>query len=198
MGKKVSGVVEFIGQRGKAWNIKLANGSWYGLGFKAPTFSKNDFISFEVSETLVGGKTYENVLMDTVVIDAAKAAVVVAPPLSATAELGKPNSGKEIAAPTSGGAGYWDAKDARITFLACRNTAVEIVKLAFDKDMLTIPTKKADRMEVLLAAVDQVANDLYSGAMSGVYGKQSLGTNTKDAAAQVSTQAATPSDEIEE
>lgn len=175
MSNTVKGIVEFLGSKnGKTWNIKLSDGKWYGHGFKKPAFSKGDVIEFSFTES----GAFLNIEIASVKVHAKPQAPVVA-------QAAVPN-GDAAPAPATGksGGAYWDAKDQRITFLACRNTAVEIVSLALQHDALALGTKKADKLDTLVAYVDEVARQLYAATMAGEFEPASKLSNERDADVQ--------------
>lgn len=153
------GVVEYIGQKGKAWNVKMSDGQWYGHGFKQPSFGKGDHVKFEYT---VNGN-FKNITVNSVTKSAAAPAPATAP------EVNKYTNGTVAVNVEKPKQEYWDNKDARITFLACRNTAVEIVRLAIDKEAIKMPAKTADKLNVIMASLDEVADMLYTRATTGKY-----------------------------
>ena len=104
MSKTVEGIVQFIGQRGKAYNIKVSD-AWYGYGFTKPEFAQNDRVKFNVVEK----NGFENVDPTSVEV----------------LEKGA------IAQPASGGSKSvdWDLKDRRIEFQSARRDAILLLHL---------------------------------------------------------------------
>ena len=144
----VRGIIEYINGPEKTgfYSVKMA-GNYYGAGKYAPKFNEGDEVEFGYTEN---GK-YKNMDFKTVkVIE------------KGSGEVKKSQSGNTTQRPQTNSTN-WDEKDKRITFLACRKDAIEIMKMALDRDALTLPTKKADRMETLVELVDTLANDLYGG-----------------------------------
>lgn len=63
---------------------------------------------------------------------------------------------------------YWERKEEydriterRISWAVAHNLAVDIVKLGLENDALTLGTKKASKLDIIIAAIKQVADDLY-------------------------------------
>ena len=134
------GIVEVVTEKpagkGTAYNFKLNDGNWYGHGFKKPAFSKGASIKFAWE----ANGNWKNVDADTVVV------MESTKPVVHTAQ----STGTD-----------WDAKDRRITFLACRKDSIEMTKMALQEGALKLGAK--NKLEVLIASVDELANDLYSG-----------------------------------
>lgn len=121
------GVVEIISPRGKAWNAKI-DGKWYGLGFSKPDIEVGNKVEFEVK---MNGK-YANAENFTVT----EAQSAVAPPV--------PSYRRN------------DSTQKAIQFQAARNAAIEVVKLAVDKQLVKLPAKQSDQLDVVLALIDEI------------------------------------------
>lgn len=74
----------------------------------------------------------------------------------------------------------WDAKDRRITFLACRKDSLELIKLGIETGAIKLPSK-GDKYDAMLDVVNRVANDLYSGIYGDDY-PLTAATDTEEAA----------------
>jgi len=157
----VKGIVEKIGQRGKAWNVVI-NGKQYGFGFKAPAFTVGNMVSFETKDVVVGDRTYVNVVEDTVVVTEVEAT----PPPKAAAPV---KSYAKATAPEKKSDGYWDAKDRKITYLACQKDAIQIVDMALRNDALSLGAAKNKKLGVILATVNLITGELFQNVVSGEY-----------------------------
>lgn len=139
MAETAQGVVERINKNDNGFYGILVGGEWFGAGKYAPKFGEGDEVRFEYT---ANGK-YKNLEFGSITV----------------LERG---SGKATSSnPASGKAVDWDAKDRRITYLASRKDALELVRMAVDTDSLTLPTKKADRLDVLVAFVDEMSDKLF-------------------------------------
>lgn len=141
------GIVKYIKEspagRGTAYNFCLEDGTWYGNGFEKLPCSKGDMVKF----TYTANGNFKNVDKGSMeVIQDTRPSVVTAP--------------------TSTGGTDWDAKDKRITFLACRKDAVELVKAGVQSGALKLPAKNG--FDVLVEAAMNLSNDLYVS----VYGEE--------------------------
>ena len=152
MANNVQGAVEFIGQKGKAWNVKI-NNAWYGHGFKAPSFAKGDYIKFNYTEN----GNFKNIDVASIEVQKQPTAPAAAPSVT--------HESKEEAK------NYWDSKDKRIAYAGCQEDAVALVALALQYDALSLGTKKNERLGVLTKIVQKVASDLYTHIMSGNFEK---------------------------
>ena len=146
MANNVQGLVESKRKNDAGyWSVKLG-GEYFGAVKYEPKFNEGDEVAFDYTEN---GK-YKNMTFGTVkVLESASSA----------------NAAANASAPATGGNNKvdWDGKDKRITFLACRKDALEVLKVAVSQDALTLPTKKADKLEAIILLVDELANRLYSG-----------------------------------
>lgn len=159
----VKGTVSKVGQRGKAWDIYIGD-KRYGSGFKAPACQAGDVVQFEVEVLEWKGKSYENVQDGTLeVLPDEKPAVSTAKPAPKAATSGGSNSGGKP------GQDYWDAKDRKITFLACQKDAIQLVDIALRNDALSLGAAKGKKLGVLVAEVNKVTNELFSYVVSGDY-----------------------------
>lgn len=150
----VQGVVERINKNDNGFYGVLMADEWYGAGKYKPKFDEGDEVSFEYS---MNGK-YRNMEFKTVTL----------------LEKGKGSNETSAAGVGSGGGGAktnWDLKDKRITYLASRKDAIEITRLAIDKDALPLPAKKEARLEVIIAFVDETTAAMYER----VYGEPFTG-----------------------
>jgi hypothetical protein len=143
------GVVTAVSSKGKATNIQIDRGDWYGCGFVTPDqlkFSKGDTISFSFS---VNGQ-WKNIDLKTVEI-----------------EKGAP--AQSAAAPEKRNSTDWDAKNkldaerqAAISVQSCRNSAIEVAKMLKDLDALPVGSKKTDIAANLQAFVDDLTMQYFN------------------------------------
>jgi len=138
------GVVKTLTQkpagRGTVYNFCLEDGVWYGHGFKAPKFKQGDYIKFPWE----ANGDWKNCDGDNVEV------------LDAPAKDPMPVSTAPIAAKKGTD---WDAKDKRITLLACRKDAIALAKVGIDTGAIKLGAKNKD--QVLFSVVNQIAGDLY-------------------------------------
>jgi hypothetical protein len=142
------GIVEVVKQHptNQLYSFKVGD-MWVGAGKYEPKFAQGDEIKFGYSQK----GQYFNLDFGTVEV------------------LEK---GKEASAPAAGSqpaskAVDWDKKDKRITYLASRNSALALFSAAVASDSLVLPTKKADRMDVL----QEMVGDLTDEFFEDVYGE---------------------------
>lgn len=57
----------------------------------------------------------------------------------------------------------------RMNFIGARNTAIRFLKVALANDLITLPTKKDDKLQAFEALVDQYANDLADASWTYEY-----------------------------
>lgn len=169
MAEQIKGEVLVI-TKNKAYAVKMDDGNFYGAGFDKDkiTFDRGDVISFNVT---YNGK-YRNMDMDSVEV------LGKAEPKKETETPQKPKSAGSGAAVSRDD--YWTQKaekDERtqkeIRLQASRNAAIQFVNTLLEKDLVTLPTKKADKVEAVEQLVDHythkyyedteaVSNDLYN------------------------------------
>lgn len=141
-GKDVStsqGIVEVKRKNDQGyWSFKVGE-TWYGAGKYEPKFDKGDEIKFGHTQN---GK-YFNLEFGTVEV----------------VEKGKGTT--ENIPQGSSGATDWDKKDRRITYLACRNSSLALVSAAVASDSVSLPTKKADRFDVLKELVQDTTEEYF-------------------------------------
>jgi hypothetical protein len=148
MSETISGLVERINKNDKGYYGVCIAGEWFGAGKYAPKFNEGDEVQFDYTSSPDG--RFKNLTFNTVQI--------------LSKGSGSPSSSKAAPATSnSGGAVDWDAKDKRITFLACQKDAIQLAAIAVQSDALTLPAKKADRLEALVGLVGELSNDLYKG-----------------------------------
>ena len=158
----IKGVVSEIKPRGSAWNLVI-NSKTYGAGFSAPACAVGDNVEFETKEVEFKGKTYLNVADGTLkVLPKAEPA----PQTNAAVRSASPSSSQTNQQSKSD---YWDAKDRKITYLACQKDAIQIVDMALRNDALTLGSTKGKKFGVLVSQVNGVADDLFKRVVDGVY-----------------------------
>jgi hypothetical protein len=160
------------------YSFQLAGDNrWYRTGKVAPACNVGDSISFVFDQ--VGNNC--NVQAQSIVGGSAAAVPVPAPAAAAPAQSAPPAPAP--AAPAAGGKNfqarrpsapsakddYWANKEAydkevtqpRIAFAAAQKSAIEIVGLALQHDLLSLGTaKKADKLDLILAYVDELTGKL--------------------------------------
>lgn len=130
---------------------------WFRTGTTRPPMNEGDYVRFVVDTT-----------KGNVELESIEQVEGTAP---TRAPRASDNSGRRFP-PKKGGSGgtasqrddYWKDKEKyykevevpRITFSACQSRAIEVVKLALGNDALSLGTKKSERLENLLAVVDEV------------------------------------------
>ena len=142
---QVTGLVTRLNQRTKkadgtmmrapSYSILLDDSTWYNFGFDAPTCGEGDVITFEATQSQYG--------MDAKFSSVQKAA----PGLAASAPVAKAVQSA-------------DARQESIVYQSSLKVATDIVGLALVHEALTLPTKKAERLPVIVASVREVARDL--------------------------------------
>lgn len=152
MSNLVKGTIEKVGlkkgenKKGKVWklySIKIAN-VWYSCGFnKDPEVNDGDYIKF----------SWELDDRDNKVIDMESLAKCD-PPTSGSSGSGGGDSDKEL---------MWAMRDVRARIGYARSAAIDIVRLALDKDILPWPksAKAADKFDLLIAMVDKETMHFY-------------------------------------
>lgn len=156
----VGNVTQKPAGKGYVYNFVLENGTWYGHGFEKPKFNKGDYIKFAWTPN----GNFKNV-------DASSVEIV---PQAET----KPQT--TVGANAAAAKTDWDAKDRRITFLACRKDSLELIKLGIETGAIKLPSK-GDKYDAMLDVVNRVANDLYSGIYGDDY-PLTAATDTEEAA----------------
>ena len=148
MSETVSGVVEKINKnKGGFYGILIAD-TWFGGGKDTPNYNEGDTVQFDWTPN---GK-FKNIQGNVEVVEA--------------------GTGTSTPAKASGGSGKatnWDLKDKRITHLACRKDAIALFGIFVEKDAITLPTKKADRVDIILESVAKLTNELYSEVYSAPF-----------------------------
>lgn len=144
----VQGRVSAVSQRGKAFNVQIDGTDWYGCGFVSSVpFSKGDVISFSWSEN----KGFKNIDMKSVQV--VKGASTQTAGSSAASAQGAP---KRDSADWARKDAQDAARQAAITVQACRNSAIELVKVLKEVDALPLGSKKQDIAGNLIAFVDDL------------------------------------------
>lgn len=178
-----------------AYSVKMDDGVWYGHGFDQPIFGEGDYISFQEQ---YNGK-YANVVTNTVqVLDGGNA-----PQQQPRQQQRRPQQGggqpnrqqrqqAGAARQASGGAGggrdqYWENKEKRdivvqrqIQHQASRNAAIELIKVAVSADALALPTKKADKLDALVALVNELTDQFSADTDAAGSGKSRSAQDLRD------------------
>lgn len=153
-----TGVVKKIDSRsgafGTMYNAQV-DGTWYGLGSKAPSFKEGDTIAFDFTQK----GNFKNI--DPKTVD-------VVPVASA--------SGKTSSATASGSKDdYWAAKEQRdvgvqraIQLQASRNSAIALVAPLAAAGLITLPAK--DKFSAVKALVQELTDEYYLQTQEAVEG----------------------------
>ena len=139
------GIVDLVkfNDQYKLYSFKVGD-TYYGAGKYEPKFAEGDEIKFGASQN---GKGYWNLEFGTVeVLEKGK---------------GKVQGNVVNTSQASSKATDWDAKDKRITYLACRNSALTLITAAVTSDSIVLPTKKSDRLEALDLLVSEKTDEYY-------------------------------------
>lgn len=145
----VTGVVQAMSsrklQRGSVYSIKV-NEQWYGGMFDHPGVDKGDTVTFTAEQS----GQYMNVAKGSL------KKVEGTPTPAAT----PPSQG----APASAGGTNWEQKDMRITFLASRKDAIELLAVALQHGAVTLPKAENKRLAALEAIVDELSAGFFEKA----------------------------------
>lgn len=169
---QVTGRVQRIMNRGKAFNIQMDDGEYYGYGFNAPNFGEGAEIGFDVQ---YNGQ-YKNVIVESVQVYNGGQQ-----PQQQQGGGGYQNRGQGGGRGNGGGGNYnrrggggrggnnnakdayWkekerkdEVKDKGIRYQAARNAAIAVVDVCLKNDCLSLPAKKGDRLDAVLAVVDEI------------------------------------------
>jgi len=165
-----------------AYTVQLAKEGYIGVGFEAPPCNEGDTISLQYEFNNAG---YKQMVKGSMQV------------LSSAAPQQREPAPQQAPAGAQGGQSkqsYWDEKEKRdlitqraIQYQASRNAAIEVAKIALEQDCLSLGAKKADRIDILLAFVDEVTDRynkdvsdvMQTGARSGGYDD-----NSQDQSAQ--------------
>lgn len=160
----VTGEVKRVHKNNKgAYGILIDDGggeNWYGHGFKEPSFSQGDTISF----TATKNGRFTN-------IDASS--------VSVQSGGGSSSSSSSSSGSSGGGGGsksenwearqkYWEQKEERdlvreerIAWAGARTHAISVVDIGLREDALPLPQKKADKMDAIVAAINEYTEQFY-------------------------------------
>lgn len=137
------GKVEFVKKNDSGYYSLLVDETWYGAGKSAPQCKKDDVISFIYT---MNGK-YSNI-----------------DPASIKVEESTVSQGKSVASAAGGNKNdYWEnrfafdvEKEKAYRFRAHRATAVNVAELMIEQGIVSLPTKKADQYDAVLALIDEL------------------------------------------
>lgn len=138
--------------RGTAYSIKLdGDETYYGCGFKNPGNLDGKYVSFEAGKNAKG--YWDANLATLTVLDSAPQV-----------------ANKSVASATAGGKDdYWRRKEERDLVNdvqrhigASANTAIAFVDLLLKTDSVAVPTKKADRADIIFDLVAHYATKFQS------------------------------------
>jgi len=168
--------------RGTAWNIQMDSGDWFGYGFEQPNFGEGSEVSFDVD----WNGQYGNVRKGSLQVIGGQQQQ----PQGGQGGGGYQGGGQRPAGGGGRGQGnrggyqnnkksggkdnYWEEKAKRdlvvqrqIQHQASRNAAIAVVGTALANDALSLPAKKGDKLDAILAVVDEVT-DRYDFAVDAV------------------------------
>lgn len=115
--------------------VQINDAEWYNFGFNSPGCSEGDVISFESQKTQWG-------------LDGDPSTVKVV-------DTGKRPSGTPTAKSYDP-----DQRQESIVFQSSLKTAIDVIDVALRNDALSLPAKKADRLDALTDMTIKVAFDL--------------------------------------
>jgi hypothetical protein len=172
----------------KVYNICMEidgeDDAWFGHGFDEPVFQEGDEIEFDVEYN----GDFENVDKETVNIISEGSPKPKSRSRSGGSSRSKPNrsnkSSSSRAKPSRGGnraakpaaaddkmsKEEWAQKDQMIRRLACMNTSIKLCTLLIAEGAVTIPKKKSDAYDAVVALCDEEAGRLYDQYEEQVYG----------------------------
>lgn len=135
-----------------AYTVRLAKEGYIGVGFEAPACVEGDTVSMQYELNNAG---YKQMVKGSLQV------------LSSGAPTPAPQSSPAPAGAQGGTSktSYWDDKEKRdvsiqkaIQYQASRNIAVEVAKIALEQDCLSLGAKKAARVDILMAFIDEVTD----------------------------------------
>ena len=189
--------------------IEGQDDEWFGHGFDKPDFFEGDFIEFDIDwngEYANVDKSSVNVLEEG---EGEQKKPARKPARSSggrssgrsnssgrssggrgaakSSSRGKPAS-KRNGSTAGKGSGKtdtmskeeWANKDKIIRRQACMNTAIALITGAVANDLVSLPTKKADKLDAYIALCDEEAERLYDQYEEQVHGKKRGGRSTPD------------------
>jgi hypothetical protein len=184
---------------GTIYNVCLEiNGGedeWFGHGFNEPEFQEGDEIEFDISYN----GDYANVDTNTVNIlseggggssstssrgnsrgstsrsssrsSSTGGSSSRAKPSRSNSRSSKPSvRAKPAADDTKMSKDDWQKKDNMIRRQACMNTAIALISSAVSNELVSLPTKKADKLDAYIALCDEEAVRLYDQYEEQVHG----------------------------
>ncbi len=129
----MQGTVNRVNYNGKAYSAEVS-GSWYGAGFNEPSFKEGDVIEFEVEQR---GR-FQNLKSPKVV-----------------------GSSEGSSAPQKAAPQGIDARTVSIAYQSSRKDAIEFVDVLVKNGAVSLPTKKSEQADALLALVEDYTAQFY-------------------------------------
>lgn len=138
--------------RSVAYTVQLQNEGYIGVGFEPPACNEGDVITLSYD---LNDRGYKQMVKGSLKVVSSGPA---------------PEQAKPQRAPTGAGegaskSGYWEGKEVRdiatqraIQYQASRNAALEVAKMALENDCLSLGAKKADKLDILLAFIDEITD----------------------------------------
>lgn len=183
---QVTGVVKRIMSRGKAYNLQMDSGDYFGFGFDAPNFGEGAEIGFDVQYN----GNFANVVKGSVEVYNAGSPQQQQ---QGGYQQGRQGGGGYQGGGRSGGGNrgggqgggyknkasggkdnYWEEKAKRdvvvqrqIQHQASRNAAIALVTGALTNGAVSLPTKKGDQLDAIIALVDEIT-ERYDFAVDAV------------------------------
>jgi len=123
-----------------AYSMMLDDSTWYNMGFDAPTFNEGDVVTFPYTESQYGREGKTNAVR---------------------VQAGGADAGAQTASPAVQKATQSaDARQESIVFQSSLKVATDIIGLALIHDCLALPSKKADRLPMVVSMIREVARDI--------------------------------------
>ena len=141
----INGVVERISNANRAGRTVYSlqvNGTWYG-GFwnDAPKCAQGNTVEFDATQNGNFWNANPNTLR---VVESSAPAQAQQQPQTQQ----RPNIGGDYA-----------SRQNSIVYQSSRKDAIEVVRLALEQDLVTLPTKKADKLGAVIAMIKEITED---------------------------------------
>jgi len=131
-----------------AYSILLDDSVWYNFGFDSPTCSEGDVITFQASQDNYGS---------------------VGKFSTVTVEVGGAKTAPKAAAAVQKA----DTRQESIVYQSSLKTAVEVLDLAIRNECVTLPSKKADRLNALELMLHEIATGIARVAIDPHFNEES-------------------------
>lgn len=179
---KVRRVISRKTPKAVAYTVQLENEGYIGVGFQAPPCNEGDTISLQYE---LNDRGYKQMVKGSMQV-LQSGAPAPAPQPQAAPQAAQGGESKQ---------GYWDAKAKKdvetqraIQYQASRNAAIDVAKMALENDCLSLGAKKADKLDILLAFIDEttdrfnqdVSDVIQTGYRSGKYDQDEQDNNAEE------------------